>query len=163
MGACAWLLGLTLRCTVVLGAVLALERVLARQTAAARHTLLTLGAAGLLLLPALPSVLPRLELRLLPRSLEPAAAVAGQSSAPLAPTSAAKAPVVARFASVPAGDRDDGAASGTSDASTRASLGSAAVVVWLTGVFAALVGLVRGLLHERRLRAASRPARGRLA
>ena len=62
MDAFVWLLALTLRCTVVLSVALGLAWLLRRSSAAARHRLLTLTAVGLLGLPALPGVLPRLEL-----------------------------------------------------------------------------------------------------
>src|SRR5574341_2547719 len=68
MAAFAWLAALTLRSTVVLSVALGLGLLLRRSSAAARHRLLTLTALGLLVLPALPAVLPSVELPLsLPR------------------------------------------------------------------------------------------------
>ena len=98
MTASAWLLALTFRGTVVLAAALVLERLPWRQTAAARHRLLTLCAAGLLLLPALPGVLPRFELPVVPRLLEPSARASGVSSVEPASAVAAVAIGCARLA-----------------------------------------------------------------
>ena len=69
MAAFAWLAALTLRGSVVLSVALGLGLLLRRSSAAARHRLLTLTALGLLVLPALPAVLPSVELPLsLPRA-----------------------------------------------------------------------------------------------
>ncbi len=59
-----WALALILRSTVVLAVALALVAPLRRRRVVACHGLLTLTAASLLLLPALPGFLPRWELRL---------------------------------------------------------------------------------------------------
>ena len=72
MPAVDWLVPLTLRSTAVLVVALALVAVLRRFPAMARHRVLTLTATSLLLLPALPGLLPRWELRLpAPVSLAP--------------------------------------------------------------------------------------------
>src|SRR5258706_1667565 len=57
-----WLLGLTVRSTVILSVALLVGMSLRGTGAAARHRLLTFAAFGLLLLPALSGVLPRWEI-----------------------------------------------------------------------------------------------------
>lgn len=164
-----WLVALTLRSTIVLSAALGLAWLLRRSSAAARHRLLTLTAVGLLGLPALPHVLPRLELpialfvmdspspapapALVPRSEITVTTGGGyeRSSTPpalLREIAAAAAPAIAHHPS-------------QRDVSSQAAFGAAAVMVWLIGVVAALGGLGRALLRERRLLAASRLLSGR--
>jgi beta-lactamase regulating signal transducer with metallopeptidase domain/predicted nucleic acid-binding Zn-ribbon protein len=153
----AWLLALTLRSTMVLAVALALGTLLRHGSAAARHRLLTLAALGLLLLPALPGVLPRWELGFVPRWMEtPSRPPAVR---PPDPASATTAPV---DESVPAAPRRP-ARTALREGSVRsfgASFGTGAVGVWLIGVLAGLLGLVRALAREKRLVAASRPLAG---
>ena len=84
MAAFTWLVALALRSTAVLAVALGLGALLRRASAVARHRLLTLAALGLLLLPALPGVLPRWELGFMPRWMgtasRPAAVPAARSS-----------------------------------------------------------------------------------
>jgi beta-lactamase regulating signal transducer with metallopeptidase domain len=155
MPAIDWLVPLTLRSTAVLVVALALVAVLRRFPAMARHRVLTLTATSLLLLPALPGLLPRWELRLpAPVSLapespfvvsvpEPPGLVARDERAALVPLS--HAPQAAP--GVPAG-------------SLALAFGTVVSGVWLVGVLASLAGLVRALLRERRLVASSRPLHG---
>ena len=159
-----WVFALTLRSTVVLTVALALVALLRRRRAVACHGLLTLTAASLLLLPALPGLLPRWELRL-PRI--PSAESGPQIVQPLREDSATRNAAVARgeaagqavLASTPT---VSGKSVGSSPAGTAASLEAAASTLWLTGVCVSLLGLARALRRERRLLVSVAPARGSL-
>lgn len=161
MAASSWLLALALRATLVLLVALVLATFLRRRTALGRHRLLTLTAIGLLLLPALPELLPRWETALVP---------AWMGRASEASRTATEAPRV-----VAAARGEDRAPAGvpiTVSAEreilpTRAGVdsvgpgaGSVLFSVWLLGVLASLWGLARGLRRERRLLAAARPIGG---
>ena len=161
MTASAWLLALTLRSTLVLAVALGLERLLHRQSAAARHFLLTLAAVGLLLTPALPALLPRWELEVLPRWTEPKTDSTIGDRATFAPAAArgASGPERPKPALIAASASADAPPS-KARASRAPTLGGALLAVWLAGVAAALSGLARALRGEERLRAATRPLEG---
>lgn len=169
MTAFMWLLALVLRSTVVLVVALSLGGLLRRSTALARHRLLTLTAMALLLLPALPRVLPRWELGIVPPWMETRSQQA--TGHPTDATSVATA--VAEPVPVdPPGRGSGGQAEAATDRPSRAiaspqlagplglSLGAATVSVWLMGMLAGLLGLGRALWRERRLLAAGRPLAG---
>src|SRR6185503_7548261 len=147
MDAFSWLVALTLRCTVVLSVALGLGLFLRRSSAVARHRLLTLTAVSLLALPALPCVLPSLELPLALPGLEP--------SSP-APVAALATPtdtlgVLGEHGGPRPGPAGAHAAARDTAARSRgvdykAAFAGAAVAAWLIGVAAALVGLGRALL-----------------
>jgi beta-lactamase regulating signal transducer with metallopeptidase domain len=148
-----WLLPLTLRSTAVLGVALGLVTLLRRLPAVARHSVLTLTAASLLLLPALPGMLPRWELRL---------------PAPVA--LASRSPVVASFPEAVAPAARGGGLARVAEAwaptpppraeSVAISFGEAASGAWLLGALASLVGLFRALRRETRLVSEGRPLVG---
>ena len=160
-----WALALILRSTVVLAVALALAAPLRRRRVVACHGLLTLTAASLLLLPALPGFLPRWELRL---SGIPSAGTPPPLVEPLRAKSATPSAAVARIGDSPdlappaprfvAAVRSVG--SSWVPRVTAASWASAAAVVWLAGVLVSLLGLVRALIRERRLLSESRPLEG---
>jgi beta-lactamase regulating signal transducer with metallopeptidase domain len=164
-----WLLGLTLGSTVVLAAALALGLLLRGSSAAARHHLLTLAACGLLLLPALPRVLPRWEVRIVPPRM---GVPSGKTEAPPVRTSDASPAVGEATLGEPerpaAGGRvEDFAQPPTRTAAAAGRIetpgiwfGRAAVGLWLLGVLANLLGLARALVRERRWLAAARPLDG---
>ncbi len=150
----SWLVALVLRSTVVLGVALALGR-LPRLCAVARHGLLTLAAASLLLLPVLPGFLPRWELPV------PHVRSGGERASILDPAPI-EAPPVARAerveASFPAAPR--ARRPGTRSRSLVGPVGLAAFSLWLTGVLVSLLDLLRILRRERRLVSASDPLAG---
>ncbi len=158
MAAFAWLAELTLRSTLVLTVALGLGLLLRRSRAEARHRLLTLTALGLLVLPALPRVLPSLEVPIaLPRldatEAGPAADLAVSS---VARVSGGGAPHdgLAKPALAPARGR------GSSTQAAAPSAGSVALIAWLVGVAAGLASLGRALARERRLLRRSHPLAG---
>lgn len=157
MAAFTWLLALALRSTAILAVALGLGALLRRAGAGARHRLLTLAALGLLLLPALPGVLPRWELGFMPRWME---TPRGQTA--VRPPGAASATTAPVDQSVPAATPRPPRAAGPdrSVASFGTSVATAAVGVWLIGVVASLLGLARALRREKQLLAASRPLAG---
>ena len=151
----AWLLPLTLRSTAVLVVALALVTLLRRFPAAARHRVLTLTATSLLLLPALPGMLPRWELRLPARvSLAPESPFVASVPEPGALSARGE-----RMALVIPPPAPVGAKNVPVD-SLATSFGAVASGVWLVGVLASLVGLFRALRRERRLVSSSRPLLG---
>src|ERR1700752_3119732 len=164
-----WLVALTLRSTVVLSAAPGPPGVLRRSSAVARHRLLTLTAVGLLTLPALPGVLPRLalpisHLRAEPSSLAPAPAVTRRTEITVTTgigDERSSTPPAALRAVTPAAAPAVAGHPSQRGVSYPAAFGAAAVLVWLFGVLAALVGLARALRRERRLLAASRLLGGR--
>jgi beta-lactamase regulating signal transducer with metallopeptidase domain len=166
-----WLVALTLRSTVVLSVALGLLWLLRRSSAAARHHLLTLTALGLLALPALEGVLPRLELPIGLFSVESPSPAPAEAAAPQRKTNLVGIVIDERDGTVPVRLHSDAAAESPAaktagapsqpDVSSQAAFGAVAVTVWLIGVVAALAGLGRALLRERRLLAASRPLSGR--
>src|SRR4029453_14399654 len=141
----------------VLAAALGLERLLRRKPADGRHLLLTLAAAGLLLLPALSRLLPRWQLEVLPRWAEPSSTAfvsSGEDAAPLPSaareTSPSPAAMVGHAAAMPASPAVAGRES-------RAPwIGSLLLAAWLVGITAAVVRLARALRSEGRLRATTR-------
>ena len=151
----AWLLVLVLRSTVILLVALGLLWLMRRSSAASRHRLLTITAVSLLALPALPEVLPRLHVPFAPLPIVTAfpatAVVLGESSRSSPEPGAAH--VAAPAAAPVTAPKPHGVAA-------PEAFGLAAVVAWLLGVVAALVGLGRALLRERRLLAGSRPLEG---
>src|SRR5262245_26068466 len=163
-----WLVALALRATVVLSAALGLAWLLRRSSAAARHRLLTLTAVGLLALPALAFVLPRLEVPIGLFGVEspsPGPFPAGKPRPRITVITVASS---AAIRTAPAASRADAVAPAPvpgvpsqREVSGRAAFGTAAVMVWLIGVVAALVGLGRALLREGRVLAASRSLSGR--
>src|SRR5688572_23799844 len=156
MATSTWLLGLTLGSTVVLAVALGLGALLGGTLAMARHRLWTIAACGLLLLPALPGVLPRWEARLLPKATE-SASPQTDVTPPVRPahaTSTESEAMSREFAHVADGGRVEDVARLESFGTW---LGKTALSVWLLGVLASLVGLGRALTRERRLLAASRP------
>jgi beta-lactamase regulating signal transducer with metallopeptidase domain/predicted nucleic acid-binding Zn-ribbon protein len=163
MAAFAWLAALTLRGTVVLSVALGLGLLLRRSSAAARHRLLTLTALGLLVLPALPAVLPSVELPLsLPRAELWAVAPRAPLVVQLPPAPAMTAATAPAPASAPQTSRSGQPvplARGP-QWSPGAALAKGAVIVWLAGVVVMLVGLGRALRREWRLVAAARPLEG---
>jgi beta-lactamase regulating signal transducer with metallopeptidase domain len=168
-----WLLGLTVRSTVVLSVTLLLGMSLRWTSAAARHRLLTVTAFGLLLLPALSGLLPRWELARAPLWATPQLAtpqpqtVTTQSAPTLSattetavpPSSAVPLPAVAPRA-VSGGAAGVVAPRPAVSFGTVATVAAAAVIVWLLGVVASLFALARALRRERRMLAASRPLAG---
>jgi beta-lactamase regulating signal transducer with metallopeptidase domain len=163
-----WLVALSLRSTVVLAAALGLGWLLRRSSADARHRLLTLTAVGLLGLPTLPGVLPSFELPVSLLRVEFPSPIPVPAVTPLventgvgfersrtAPAPSRAGVAAAAPAAETAGD------SSQRDVFSPAAFGAAAVMVWLIGVVAALVGLGRALLRERRLLAAARLLSGR--
>jgi beta-lactamase regulating signal transducer with metallopeptidase domain/predicted nucleic acid-binding Zn-ribbon protein len=156
-----WLVALTLRSTVVLAVALGLGRLLRRSSAGARHRLLTLTALGLLALPALPWLLPSLEL---PFAL-PRVAFA-TASPPVLPVdrdlvaSPAERGRPAGFVPLVAEEQVLALAAPSGIAAWGAAFGTTALIVWLIGVLGTLSGLVRALVRESRLLSASRPLGG---
>ncbi len=162
MDASSWLIGLTLRSTLVLVVALGLERLLRRKAAGARHLVLTLAAVGLLLTPALSALLPRWPLPLVPRWVGPTARTVVPSGVPpvavepLArpesepPKAAGLVPDASRHALVARAEESE----------VVLSAGSVLFAVWLLGGAAALLGLARALRSEERLRATTRPLSG---
>src|SRR5262245_10081437 len=161
MAAATWLAFLALRSTLVLAAALGLERLLRRKPADGRHVLLTLAAAGLLLMPALSLLLPRWELEILPRWVEPAPPEASVSRtervAPQPPAVRETEPSTAARVQAGATPASQTAASWRSRAPSAGSLLFAA---WLVGVAAAVIRLARALRSEARLRDTTRPLSG---
>lgn len=170
MAAFTWLLALTLRSTVVLAMALALAGLLRRTTAVARHRLLTLTAIALLLLPALTRVLPRWELSFVPPWMEtPSHEAEGR---PPEPPSGATPRIDQPGSTHLLDPLPEGQLRTALQQPPRApaseggsgpfglSFGTAAVGVWLVGLFASLLGLARALRRERRLVAAARPLAG---
>ena len=159
----AWLLALALRTTIVLAVALALVVLLRRHRVVACHGLLTLTAAALLLLPALPGLLPRWELRL-PRlrSSEPGPLIVRSrgESAPRVFAAPESEPVSRTVPPATAGVSTTGVGSSLAPHVTPAVYGAAAASLWLGGVLVSLLGLARALLRERRLRSSSRPLDG---
>lgn len=183
-----WLLGLTVRSTVVLSVALLLGVSLRWTSAAARHRLLTFTAFGLLLLPALSGLLPRWEIARAPvwvakqlaaERADVMSAVATRTAGTLTtatPSAVTPGPGRQSFAAAP------GAVSGgeTSAVTPRSALSleqrpansegrtairagtvaTVAVIVWLLGVAVSLVALVRALRRERHWLAASHPLAG---
>jgi beta-lactamase regulating signal transducer with metallopeptidase domain len=158
----AWLLALAVRSTIVVAVALALVALLRGRRVVACHGLLTLTAAGLLLLPALPGLLPRWELRL-PRlrSSEPGPPIEriqGEST-PRVSAAPEGEPVSRPVLAATAGVSTKGVGSPAPRA-TPAAYGAAAASLWLAGVLFSLLGLARALLRERRLRSSSLPLDG---
>src|SRR5688572_15692450 len=134
-----WLVALTLRSTVVLSAALGLGWLLRGSSAAARHRLLTLSAVGLLALPALPWVLPRLELPIGFFRVESSIPAPAPVVAPLAETSVASdersttAPTPSRAGAAAAAPAAEAAGvPARRGVSNQAAFGAAAVMVWLS-------------------------------
>jgi beta-lactamase regulating signal transducer with metallopeptidase domain/predicted nucleic acid-binding Zn-ribbon protein len=148
MTAFAWLLALTVRSTVVLSVALALGVLLRRTAAVARHRVLTVTAIGLLLLPALPGMLPRWEIERARPWVETQTTITNSPTA--RPSVIVPLVVSGERASLPA----------TRPAVSLGSVASAVVSVWLFGVGASLLALARALRRERRLLAGSRPLAG---
>ena len=158
MAAFAWLAELTLRSTLVLTVALGIELLLRRSRAEARHRLLTLTALGLLVLPALPRVLPSLELPL------PSPVLASKPRRPLPLPSLPSPPMRPERAHVmPAWPSAPAPGSGPAETpapAVRPSVGRVVVIAWLFGVAAGLAGLGRALVRERRLLRRSQPLGG---
>ena len=159
----AWLLALALRTTIVLAVALALVALLRRHRVVACHGLLTLTAAALLLLPALPGLLPRWELRL-PRlrSSEPGPVIVriqGESASRVFVAPEGERERRTALAST-AGRSTESVGSSPPPRATLAVYGAAAASLWLAGVLVSLLGLARALLRERRLLSSSRPLDG---
>ena len=159
MAPSAWLLALTLRSTIVLVVALALVTLLRRLPAAARHRVLTLTATSLLLLPALPGVLPRWELHL-PAELSDGPRALFVPAPLFVPSALESVPPSGRVERVPLVTPAP-ASSSRRAGSLVSTLGTVASGVWLIGVLASLGGLFRALRRERRLLSASRPLVGR--
>src|SRR5262245_60166921 len=166
MDAFGWLVALTLRSTVVLSVALGLGLLLRRSSAVARHRLLTLTAVSLLALPFLAWVLPSLELPFALPGLAPSGPAPVAASSTPAET-VAVAPTASLVQQAPPKLGPESAFAAAQDAAPApggvdyvAVLAVGAVAAWLIGMAAALVYLVRALLRERRLVAASRPLDG---
>src|SRR5262245_381197 len=134
-----WLVALTLRCTVILSVSLGLGLLLRRSSAVARHRLLTVTAVSLLALPALPWVLPSLELPLALPGLEPS------SPAPVATSSMPTETMALLGEQVPSEPGPACAREAVRDTASMPSgidykdaLAVGAVAAWLIGVAAAL-------------------------
>jgi beta-lactamase regulating signal transducer with metallopeptidase domain/predicted nucleic acid-binding Zn-ribbon protein len=162
MAAAGWLVFLALRSTLVLAAALGLERLLRRKPAAGRHVLLTLAAVGLLLMPALSLLLPRWELEMLPRWLEPSSpAVQLSGGEPAAPQpSAAREAEPSNAATLPNATPTPAAPSAPERPSRIPSFASLLLAAWLVGVAAAVGRLARALRSEGSLRSTTRPLAG---
>ena len=159
----AWLLALALRTTIVLAVALALVALLRRHRVVACHGLLTLTAAALLLLPALPGLLPRWELRLpRVRSSEPGPVtvrIQGES-APRVFAALESEPARPAVLASTADESTKSVGSSAVPRATPAVYAAAAASLWLAGVLVSLLGLARALLRERRLLFSSRPLDG---
>ncbi|MGE5272710.1 MAG: M56 family metallopeptidase [Verrucomicrobiota bacterium] len=159
----AWLLALAVRSTIVVAVALGLVALLRRHRLVACHELLTLTAAALLLLPVLPGLLPRWELRLprLPSSEPgpPVARIQGESSPRVFTTPGAE-PARRIVVAETAGVSTRGVGSSPAPRVTSAVYGAAAASLWLAGVLVSLIGLGRALLRERWLWSSSRPLDG---
>ena len=160
MAAATWLVFLALRSTLVLAAALGLERLLRRKPADGRHVLLTLAAAGLLLMPALSLLLPRWELEVLPRWAEPSATAFVSSGEAAAPQPSAARETAPRPAAMAVHAAAMPAAPAVAGRPGRAWIGSLLLAAWLVGICAAVIRLARALLSEGRLRATTRPLSG---
>jgi beta-lactamase regulating signal transducer with metallopeptidase domain len=164
-----WLVALTLRSTVVLTAALGLAWLLRRSSAAARHHLLTLTALGLLAVPVLTAVLPRLELPIGPIAVDSRGPASHRTQTGLGETAVvtevrtgtADATSPAPPAAPAPKAENAGAPSPRGVSGPAAAFLAAAVMAWLFGVVASLIGLGRALLRETRLLAASRSLSGR--
>jgi len=161
MAAASWLALLALRSTLVLAAALGLERLLRRKPAAGRHVLLTLAAAGLLLMPAL-SLLPRWELEILPRWVEPTLhTVLASKGEPAAPQSSAVREAEPSIATTLAPAEAAPAAPSAAERPSRVPpVGTLVIAAWLVGVVGAVIRLARALRSERGLRSTTRPLAG---
>jgi len=160
--ASTFLLALAARGTVVLAIANVLVRLLGRRRMAGCHRLLTATALALLLLPVLPGLLPRWELRLpgLPTPpSEPGSggrhdaggayglATAGSDRATPAPAARASA-----------GSRRLSAAS--TAPWDRKAWAAVASILWFSGLAVSLLGLLVALRRERRLVSSARPLEG---
>jgi beta-lactamase regulating signal transducer with metallopeptidase domain len=162
MTAFTWLLALALRSTAVLAAALLLTTLLRRGRAVARHRLLTLAAIGLLLLPALPVLLPRWELPL-PRIDDSTTHGEGwrsEKALAAAPIRAESERSLADEGRTPSDGRASAAVAQRGGVAIGTVLAAAIVVVWATGVLTNLAGLGLSLHREQRLLARARPLDG---
>jgi beta-lactamase regulating signal transducer with metallopeptidase domain/peptidoglycan hydrolase CwlO-like protein len=158
MDASAWLLALAVRSTFVLAVALGLERLLRRTAAVARHRLLTAAAIGLLLTPALSTLLPRWPLPLVPHWIGPQASTLAAPpvrSHPVEPVAGSESGLATSAGRVPTGRIDLPASPGQWDAALPG--GAVLLAVWAFGVAVALLRLARALRGEARLRATTRP------
>lgn len=145
----AGLPGLAARATLVLGAALALSRVLRRGAAATRHVLWTATFVLLLALPIAAAWLPAWELPLLPAS--PATGTSTAETAALVATGAGFGPSDDRVAVVPAEPAGALFRESTGDEAGGSAPIPLAVLVWAIGSAAALASLTVGTLRFRSL------------
>ena len=156
-----FLLGLSVKGTILLAAT-ALAAILARRArASVRHALWAAGLTGLLLVPVLAAGLPRWEVVSLPLAVAPAPAPdpvdpsSGSQGVPAAPTRRGNSPVVT---SVPAAAEQSFERAPTVGTTPGKSVAETVFLLWASGATLILAWLIFGHLRVRSIVRASSPA-----